>query len=1087
MRIVGFLTSAFLLGTAGAALAQELPDGYGTTMPNGSKVSTTLSSGLDVDDYVFDGYPGMKTTVTLKIPKKQGMLASLALLRPDGTMVTAEDAGAKFKTGKTITVTVQEQDPDTGDVIDVVKQIPQVLKITFPLDQLGVWKARVLLPDNMIPAGETGDYSIATKYNKPPKSTLKNPEETQPNIYQFRVNAEGGSKLTFNFSFKSGNATFNGLRAPNGEFVEVEKLKTKNNKFVKASNVAIPDDFPRGEYELAFTTAEGVTLTKTKFTSNVKLPKGDKKRKGKLDGNEPVIAGDPNPNVGGPPSLGNFGTQVTVNVINAFDEKNPNADPEMFLNDIPLDFVTTQPGSGATVVQGRVPSSVREGVFDLVVRTSTGQVSVRQGAFQVVPKPAVDDIDPLVGSAAGGFEVVITGEGFPEDISKVGILIDGNSVPVQKISVTQNEFRFIAPPRAPTFVTFGVEDLRSQLADNLPINSFEYLSTPGISRVIPGLVPILGGDALFVKGTNFRETDRLFMETAIQGEYVEIPNTFVNSNLHSFIAPVRPKGDYEIYVIDAQNVRTPGRRTVSYFQFADFTADTGLEGPPVNDLRDGWSTTLADFDNDGDDDLFLAKRGQGGRETTSQIQLFVNDGTGNLTDESATRIPAPSATDDWRADRIWVSDITQDGFADIVITTNSLQVPAANTSHTRILVSTKRNAGAENNDRVFVDRTLDLMAPPRIAGSGFGQGGGVSNTQGDNWRGLDMWIGDVDLGPAGPPEILITHKDLKEEIDVLCGNYCSSSIGGALYRFYWGGSRAFVWDSRARNGQGQYRYEHNFFPRRSGVLVPIGNPPPGVVIRGCNTGTPCRGMFTPFTGHSIAVQDIDADRKPDVVVLNDEVVNVDGSPTSSTQVGLNFFNANEGSLLTDVTADLKALGGVTTGAELAIGQFGFPDGNSFGTIVVTQAAAPSNGGRGIRMIKYLPSIIPDDPGDFEDITSKTIPSVSFEEAWQASAMAVLDVDADGDQDLVLVANAAPSPGIAALRILRNVIEDQQVGVLRDEFQGLIANVAGGGNDPLDGTSLAIGDLDGDDATEFVVTRSVPEGDDTQTRTMTTDR
>ena len=36
MRIVGFLTTAFLLGSAGAALAQELPDGYGTTMPNGS-------------------------------------------------------------------------------------------------------------------------------------------------------------------------------------------------------------------------------------------------------------------------------------------------------------------------------------------------------------------------------------------------------------------------------------------------------------------------------------------------------------------------------------------------------------------------------------------------------------------------------------------------------------------------------------------------------------------------------------------------------------------------------------------------------------------------------------------------------------------------------------------------------------------------------------------------------------------------------------------------------------------------------------------------------------------------------------------
>ena len=63
-------------------------------------------------------------------------------------------------------------------------------------------------------------------------------------------------------------------------------------------------------------------------------------------------------------------------------------------------------------------------------------------------------------------------------------------------------------------------------------------------------------------------------------------------------------------------------------------------------------------------------------------------------------------------------------------------------------------------------------------------------------------------------------------------------------------------------------------------------------------------------------------------------IEVSDSATSSTQVALNVFDQNAGSLITDVTNDLKALGGVTTGQEIAIGRFGYPDGNSFGTIVV---------------------------------------------------------------------------------------------------------------------------------------------------------
>ncbi len=1088
MRTPRVLTLAVLLAAAGAmlapdALAQEiprqgLPAGYGVTVPSGSKLTTYLDNDLDVDDFVFRGFPGQKLTASLKIAKSSAAKMHLELIRPDGTVVATDDPGAKFKTGAELTERVRFkneggdppfEDRDNGTVL-------QTSKIQYVLDQVGTWKLRVRAPELSVPIGDSGEYTISVKYPAPPKTKIKNPAPTQENIYSFVIAAQGGATVNFKFKFRGGNAAFNGFRAPNGDFIDVEKLKEKTGKLIQGKNITLADDQGVGDYVVTFVTEGDTTLTKTNFQAGVKLPKGRKKRKGKLARAEPLIStAGVNPDVGGPPTV------VTVTILNGFDPPdNPNAVPELLLNDRPLTIQTTI-DNGTSLTLKALVGTLGEGTFDVVTRTATGQVAVLEDAFTRVPPPTVDTIDPRVGSSAGLFEIVITGAGFPENLSQIGVLIDGSDVPVQKISVTPTELRFIAPPRAPTFVTFGIRDLRSQLTANLPINSFEYLTTPGISRITPGLIPILGGDTIFVKGTNFRETDKVFMETATLGQFEQIPApTFRNATLHAFTAPVRPKGTYQIYVVDNQGVRTTGRRTINYFQYADFTSDAGLDNPPESDLNDGWSTTLADFDRDGDTDLFIARRGPtSSRATDAQITVFENDGTGALT-KSTNRIPTPSSTDDWRADRIFVTDVTQDGWPDIVITTNDVNVLNPGVSHTRILVSTRRGAQAENGDRVFVDRTLDLMATPRAGKNS------VSNSDGDNWRGLDMWVGDIDNGPAGPPEILITHKDLKEEIAVFCGNYCNTSTtGGYTYSFYWGGSRAFVWDPKARGGQGRYKFEHNFFPRKAGVNVPVFNPPPGVVIPTCTTGE-CRGTFTPFTGQILRVGDINADRRPDVIVISDEVVRKNGTPISSTQIGLFGFSALTGSLVTDVTQTVTALGGESKGDAAEIGLFGYPDGNSYGTIVITQAQGSS--GRAIRLLKFKPSIVPGDPGGFEDITSQTVPSDSVNDKWQASAIGVTDVDSDGDLDLVLVADAGPGPGEPAFRILRNVIVGSTIGILREDFAGLLELVAGG-SDAFDGTSLAIGDLDGDGASEYVMTRStIPADDDgPQTRVITTDQ
>ena len=48
MKVTGVVAGTLVLALASTTLAQELPPGYGTSMPTGSKVTTTLGNGIDV-------------------------------------------------------------------------------------------------------------------------------------------------------------------------------------------------------------------------------------------------------------------------------------------------------------------------------------------------------------------------------------------------------------------------------------------------------------------------------------------------------------------------------------------------------------------------------------------------------------------------------------------------------------------------------------------------------------------------------------------------------------------------------------------------------------------------------------------------------------------------------------------------------------------------------------------------------------------------------------------------------------------------------------------------------------------------------
>src|SRR5262249_41719261 len=135
---------------------------------------------------------------------------------------------------------------------------------------------------------------------------------------------------------------------------------------------------------------------------------------------------------------------------------------------------------------------------------------------------------------------------------------------------------------------------------------------------------------------------------------------YVDPSHHRFVAPVRPKGDYAVRVVDAQGrVAQRGERILTYYAFADVTAAAGLEGG--EDAWDATTSALADFDGDGDLDLFLARRGGPTTAGRAQTRVLSNDGHGRFTDVTARVLPPATASDDWRADKIALVDVDLDG------------------------------------------------------------------------------------------------------------------------------------------------------------------------------------------------------------------------------------------------------------------------------------------------------------------------------------------------------------------------------------------------------------------------------------------
>ena len=1025
----------------------------------------------DLDEYAFPGYPGQTLSATLKLTKASPLIPLLQLIRPDGQVATTQGFGTK----------------------------QTKLVIAQTLDQAGTWRLRVA-GQEIDPAPphkdiSTGGYTMAVKLGKVATQRIAPDGNGQ---YRLTIPGTAGATISYTVNAAGPAPTFHSFQDPDGNVVPGV------NAAVSLKGFRLPDGMPLGNYTLTLGAPSGSTAGIT-FASGISLPKGAKKRVATLASNEPVLR-----NNGVSPTAGGPQTRVIVQLINPIDANEPDAAfVGLELGHTPL--LDVRLDNGGQSISGVVPS-LPLGVYDIVAFSTTGQPAAAAKLFVRVPPPVAVSIDPTFGGDSGGYEVEIKGSNFRP--GRMGVLIDGGLTAVSPFYTDETSVRFLAPPRAPGFVVFGVKDLDTQLPANLGINSFEYVSSASISRVVPGLIPTLGGELVTIQGANFDPRDHVYLETPTPGQYEELTGsggqvTYVGSKQHRFVAPVRPKGIYRVHVQNYVNQPNPPKtRNLSYYSFADITGSTNLGTAGGADKYDAWTNAVADYDKDGNQDLILSRRGGAALGSVSHTRVVRNGGNGQFTDVTAGVMPAIDA-DDWRADRIWAADMNQDGYPDIVLATNSVDVPVEASSHTRILLNEVRGGGgAGATDRVFRDRTIDVMAPPRTSQLYGAFGGPATIYVSDNWRALDMWVGDIDKGGPGPPEIVITHDEVKDDDNpnndvflsgVYCGNYCSTTNQSFAYSytFYWGGSRMFFWDKSARGGQGRFKFDPNFFPRASGPVVPQGGVPGGGQIPACSPhyNSLCKDAFTPFAGQKLAVGIVNDDGRPDVAVIsNKQVKRADKlhySPgtalitISSLQVGINKFNSAEGSGVTDMTIGLTSVVGALRGDSIAIGQPGYPDGNSDGVIAVSRAAS-SGSTTVLRLYKWKPGI---NVGEFEDITDLALPlpDSSGNDTFQASQIAWLDIDQDGDQDLVLLADAPPGGTQTALRIYRNESGSGKVGLLRRTLDPLFQAAVAASGDTLHGQALAIGDVTGDGLNDYVVSRATSTGNGSQTRIIKTDR
>jgi FG-GAP-like repeat len=214
------------------------------------------------------------------------------------------------------------------------------------------------------------------------------------------------------------------------------------------------------------------------------------------------------------------------------------------------------------------------------------------------------------------------------------------------------------------------------------------------------LVFSLGSSTVFADSNNFRyvdESTRLPFDT-------NPPDT---DTLDVDFADVDKDGDLDIYI--AEGTASPEPRANKLYindgsgNFTDETTTRLPDSPPANSTE----VDFADADSDGDLDAIVANLGP--------EQLLLNEGTGHFVDASASNLPTPLDLFNNISSEARFIDVDKDGDKDILVTNENPFNPA-------VLGGAQNRIWINNGKGRFTDETASRLPQRTDQSQGFASG-----------------------------------------------------------------------------------------------------------------------------------------------------------------------------------------------------------------------------------------------------------------------------------------------------------------------------------------------------------------------------
>jgi hypothetical protein len=287
--------------------------------------------------------------------------------------------------------------------------------------------------------------------------------------------------------------------------------------------------------------------------------------------------------------------------------------------------------------------------------------------------------------------------------------------------------------------------------------------TPDLARVIKARDLNADGIVDIVVGTTYQTQSRFYLGTG-QGRFTEVTNTHLPQMLLS-VGDLEPgdvdgDGDLDLLLADwgpGNNMTNNGGVTRLWINdgAGRFSDQTAARMPDIS-VRFSWDVELADVENDGDlDALVSCKRCPGSH-------LFRNDGTGKFADDPRG---LPAYTNNYEFEAM---DLDGDGFLDLV-TMNDGEIVGGNGSSRREHVF--RNDGKGR----FRDATDAWWGPDANVGEDDNM---VAYLDFDSDGDADFIVGSL----SGPDRLLINDGKgrLQVRLDAFGGSPTPGTLGVAL-------------------------------------------------------------------------------------------------------------------------------------------------------------------------------------------------------------------------------------------------------------------------------------------------------------------